>query len=200
MQVFTVAYFVTMFFIGSVARTAWNYNDCMFRGWPPEIEKEAWSLERDEFLLVKEGWVYADGEYEQHTEFSRWSGFSVALWMIYGETEGFEDWWCYDENLVRHLLVVYSDMRVEYLDDRAQDTDRTAPFYLIQKLPSELEQLAGRLDYVGRSVPYHLLGEAGLWLMDKVPLVIMLMTVVWTVADVTSLRSTSAHLGNRRKK
>jgi len=181
MQLFTVVYFTIMLFIGSVARIAWNYNDLMSCEWPQEIEKEAWSLELDEFLLVKDGWEYIDGEYVRRPEFSRWSDESVISEMVHNDAKGFEDLWRYDRNQAEHLLVVYSDMRVEYLDYKVEEDSCMVPYYLIRNIPAKIERLAGRLDYAGRSIPYHLLGKAGLWLVYHVPIWIGMATVVWTI-------------------
>lgn len=181
MQIFSVTYFAIMLFIGSVARITWNYNDLMSREWPLEIEKEAWSLELGELLLVKDGWEYVNGEYVRRPEFSRWSDESVISEIVHNDAKGFEDWWRYDRSQAEHLLVVYSDMRVEYLDLRVEEDSRMVPYYLIRDIPAKIERLAGRLDYAGRSIPYHLLGKAGLWLIDYVPIWIEIVTIAWTI-------------------
>lgn len=200
MQAFTVAYVAIMFFISLVARIAWNYNDFMSREWPLEIEKEAWSLELDEFLLVKDAMIRVDGEIVRQTEFSRWTDERVAWLMSQGDADESEGWWLSGEGQVGDVFAVYSDLRVEYVQSLNEEDDRMALYYLGQGIPSRLEERAGRLDYVGRSMSYRLLGDAGLWLADKVPTAITLATIVWTIWDTVSSSSAFARVENRRRK
>lgn len=198
-QIFTVIYFAIMFFIGSVARIAWNYNDFMSRDeWPSEIEEEAWSLGIDEFLLVRDFAVDVDGETVRRVEFSHWTDERVAQWMSQsGASEGGR---LYGGGQAGNLFAVYSDMRVEYVQSLKEEDSRMALYHLGQGTPSKLEERAGRLDYLGRSIPYHLFGEAGLWLIDKVPIAIVLATIVWTFFDVTLSSSASASFEDRHRK
>ena len=175
-QIFTVAYITIMLFVGAVARISWNYNSVMMCEWPREIEQEAWSMERDEVLLVKDASMYVDGEYVWQVKMSHWTDKELTAWLTSEDDLGKSGGgWLYGKSRDEYMLVVYSDMRVEYLRFLENDC------YLGRGAPSELEKIAGRLDYAGRSIPYHWFGEAGLWLIDIVPRVILMATIFWTI-------------------